>query len=69
MFIYSIVFIRELTFADRARKQTTLDQASPALDVSSLTLDHALLKSFDAVVRKQLEPTWHTASRKTKALV
>ena len=39
------------------------------IDCSNLTRDQALFKSFDEVVRRQLDPVWNTVSRKTKQLV
>ena len=39
------------------------------VDVSQLTVENAIFKSFDVVVRRQLEPVWHRTSRRTKALV
>ncbi|KAL1523711.1 hypothetical protein AB1Y20_018641 [Prymnesium parvum] len=39
------------------------------VDVSQLTLENSLFKSFDTIVRLQLEPVWHKVGRRTKALV
>ena len=36
------------------------------VDVSDLTVESGLFKSFDEVVRRQLDPIWHTVGRKTK---
>ena len=38
------------------------------VDVSQLTVENALFKSFDTVVRLQLEPVWHRIPRRAKAL-
>lgn len=42
---------------------------SGLLDMEDWTLDSALTKNFDAVVRRQLEPSWHRLSWKTKQIV
>lgn len=39
------------------------------LDVDDLTLENGLFKSFDEIIRRQLDPIWHTLSRKIKQLV
>ncbi|KAI5065253.1 hypothetical protein GOP47_0019948 [Adiantum capillus-veneris] len=39
------------------------------LDVEDLTIENGLFKSFDEIVRRQLDPIWHTLSRKIKQLV
>jgi len=39
------------------------------VDVEDLTVDKGLFKSFDEIVRRQLDPIWHTLGRKTKQLV
>ena len=38
-------------------------------DRSDLTLENNLFKSFDEVLRRQLDPVWHTLNRKTRKLV
>lgn len=40
-----------------------------SVDVSQLTLENSLFKSFDSIVRVQLEPVWHAVSKRTRALV
>ncbi|KAL3151984.1 hypothetical protein ABBQ32_001106 [Trebouxia sp. C0010 RCD-2024] len=42
---------------------------SNKIDTSQLTLEHGLFKSFDDIVRRQLDSVWHTVSPKTKQLV
>ncbi|KAM0888138.1 hypothetical protein ACQ4PT_028499 [Festuca glaucescens] len=37
--------------------------------VEDLTVDKGLFKSFDEIVRRQLDPIWHTLGKKTKQLV
>jgi DNA excision repair protein ERCC-4 len=32
-------------------------------------VENALFKSFDTIVRMQLEPIWHKTSKRTRALV
>lgn len=39
------------------------------VDVEDLTVENGLFKSFDEIVRHQLEPIWHTLGKKTKQLV
>ncbi|KAF9585212.1 hypothetical protein BGW38_003400 [Lunasporangiospora selenospora] len=39
------------------------------LDIEDLTVDNALFKSFDVIIRRQLDPIWHRVSQKTKQLV
>ncbi|GAA5826719.1 hypothetical protein JCM11251_002868 [Rhodosporidiobolus azoricus] len=39
------------------------------LEVDDLTVENALFKSFDRVVRTQLDPVWHKVGPKTKGLV
>lgn len=39
------------------------------VDVEDLTVENGLFKSFDEIVRRQLDPIWHTLGRKTKQLV
>ncbi|CAI7775913.1 unnamed protein product, partial [Closterium sp. NIES-53] len=39
------------------------------LDVDDLTVESGLFKSFDEIVRRQLDPVWHTLGRKIKQLV
>lgn len=39
------------------------------IDVEELTVENGLLKSFDEIVRSQLDPIWHTLGWKTKQLV
>eukprot|EP00250_Pteridium_aquilinum_P006518 c16417_g1_i2 orf=74-1330(+) len=39
------------------------------VDVEDLTIENGLFKSFDEIVRRQLDPIWHTLSRKIKQLI
>ncbi|CAK8987349.1 DNA repair endonuclease XPF (DNA excision repair protein ERCC-4) [Durusdinium trenchii] len=39
------------------------------LDVSGLTVENGLFRSFEVSLRRQLDPLWHKVSRKTKQLV
>ncbi|KAG0001137.1 hypothetical protein BGZ79_005051 [Entomortierella chlamydospora] len=39
------------------------------LDVEDFTVEKALFKSFDVIIRRQLDPVWHRVSSKTKQLV
>ena len=52
--------------------QQCLDEfkrANPYLEIEDLTIDNAMYKSFDAILRSLLDPVWHKASAKTKQLV
>uniref|UniRef100_K7K4W9 ERCC4 domain-containing protein n=1 Tax=Glycine max TaxID=3847 RepID=K7K4W9_SOYBN len=39
------------------------------VDVEDSTVENGLFKSFDEIVRRQLDPIWHTLGKKTKQLV
>ncbi|XP_015896676.3 DNA repair endonuclease UVH1 isoform X1 [Ziziphus jujuba] len=39
------------------------------VDVEDLTVENGLFKSFDEIVRRQLDPIWHMLGKKTKQLV
>ncbi|GLJ46967.1 hypothetical protein SUGI_0991250 [Cryptomeria japonica] len=39
------------------------------VDVEDLTVESGLFKSFDEIVRQQLDPIWHIIGKKTKQLV
>ena len=39
------------------------------VDVVDLTVENGLFKSFDEIVKRQLDPIWHTLGKKTKQLV
>ncbi|MCL7022586.1 hypothetical protein MKW94_013024 [Papaver nudicaule] len=39
------------------------------VDVDDLTVENGLFKSFDEIVRRQLDPIWHVLGKKTKQLV
>ena len=42
---------------------------SQNLELDEWTLDSALHKNFDEVIKRQLDPVWHRVSRKTKQIV
>ena len=46
-----------------------LRSLNQSLDLPLWTVENSLFKSFDTLVRMQLEPVWSKASKKTKALV
>lgn len=46
-----------------------LKRSHSMLDLDDLTVDNAYFKSFDAVVRRQLDPVWHQVGPRTKQLV
>ena len=39
------------------------------VDVEDLTVENGLFKSFDEIVKRQLNPIWHMLGKKTKQLV
>ncbi|KAK1758558.1 hypothetical protein QBC47DRAFT_358396 [Echria macrotheca] len=46
-----------------------LKKGNAGLEMDDWNLDSALLKNFDSIVRRQLEPNWHRVSWKTKQIV
>lgn len=46
-----------------------LKKGNTGLEMDDWNLDSALLKNFDMIVRRQLEPNWHRISWKTKQIV
>ncbi|KAI8825717.1 uncharacterized protein EV422DRAFT_563548 [Fimicolochytrium jonesii] len=46
-----------------------LRRSNPSIDAEELTVENAFFKSFDQLVRAQLDPIWHRVSTKTKLLV
>lgn len=46
-----------------------LRKANTHLEIEDWTLDSALHKSFDIIVRRQLDPVWHRISWRTKQIV
>ncbi|KAI1436428.1 DNA repair endonuclease XPF [Xylaria sp. CBS 124048] len=46
-----------------------LKTGNTGLEMEDWTLDNALLKNFDVMVRRQLDPNWHRVSWKTKQIV
>ncbi|CAK7216950.1 DNA repair protein RAD16 [Sporothrix bragantina] len=46
-----------------------LKKSNAGLDMDDWNLDSALLKNFDVMVRRQLDPNWHRVSWKTKQIV
>ena len=36
------------------------------IDTSDMTLEECLFRSFDDMIRRQLDPIWHTVTPKTK---
>jgi DNA excision repair protein ERCC-4 len=39
------------------------------LDLDDITIENAYFRSFDILVRRQLDPVWHKVGPKTKQLV
>jgi DNA excision repair protein ERCC-4 len=48
---------------------TELKKGNTGLEMEDWNLDSALHRSFDVVVRKQLDPVWHRTSFRTKQIV
>ncbi|KIJ60516.1 hypothetical protein HYDPIDRAFT_177372 [Hydnomerulius pinastri MD-312] len=46
-----------------------LKRSNTSLDLDDLTVESAYFRSFDVVVRRQLDPVWHKVGPKTKQLV
>ncbi|KAI0125230.1 MUS38-like protein [Xylariales sp. AK1849] len=46
-----------------------LKKSNPGLEMEDWNLESALLKNFDIMVRRQLDPNWHRVSWKTKQIV
>ncbi|KAF7557520.1 hypothetical protein G7046_g6006 [Stylonectria norvegica] len=46
-----------------------LKKGNTGLEMDEWNLDSALLKNFDVMVRRQLDPNWHRVSWKTKQIV
>lgn len=46
-----------------------LKKASTGIELDDWTLDSALHKSFDVIVRRQLDPMWHRLSYRTRQIV
>ncbi|KAK0733647.1 hypothetical protein B0T26DRAFT_631017 [Lasiosphaeria miniovina] len=46
-----------------------LKKGNTGLEMDDWNLDSALLKNFDVLVRRQLDPNWHRVSWKTKQIV
>ncbi|KAI0908371.1 DNA repair endonuclease XPF [Ustulina deusta] len=46
-----------------------LKKGNSGLEMDDWNLDSALLKNFDVIVRRQLDPNWHRVSWKTKQIV
>jgi DNA excision repair protein ERCC-4 len=46
-----------------------LKKGNAGLEMDNWNLDSALLKNFDVMVRRQLDPNWHRVSWKTKQIV
>ncbi|KAK0543291.1 DNA repair protein RAD16 [Tilletia horrida] len=46
-----------------------LKRSSATIDIEEFTVDNAIFRSFDIMVRRQLDPVWHRVGPKTKQLV
>lgn len=59
---HAIVQCMTMTLSELKRSHVTLE-------LDDLTIENAYFKSFDAVVRRQLDPVWHKVGPRTKQLV
>lgn len=48
---------------------TELKKGNPGLEMDDWNMDSALHRSFDTIVRRQLDPVWHRTSFKTRQIV
>ncbi|KAH9489915.1 DNA repair endonuclease XPF [Bulinus truncatus] len=46
-----------------------LKRSNPSIDTDEITVENALSKSFETIIRLQLEPVWHQLSSRTRQLV
>ncbi|XP_054712964.1 DNA repair endonuclease XPF-like [Uloborus diversus] len=46
-----------------------LKHINPSLDTDELTVENAISKSFDKIIKYQLDPVWHQLSSKTKRFI
>lgn len=46
-----------------------LKKGNTGLDMGDWNIDNALLKNFDVIIRRQLDPNWHRVSWKTRQIV
>ncbi|KNC97326.1 DNA repair protein (rad1) [Spizellomyces punctatus DAOM BR117] len=46
-----------------------LRRSNPTIDAEEFTVENAFFRSFDQLIRVQLDPIWHRVSQKTKQLV
>jgi DNA excision repair protein ERCC-4 len=46
-----------------------LKRSNTMLDLDDLSVENAYFRSFDAIVRRQLDPVWHKVGPRTKQLV
>ncbi|KAK0530782.1 DNA repair protein RAD16, partial [Tilletia horrida] len=46
-----------------------LKRSSATIDIDDFSVDNAIFRSFDVMVRRQLDPVWHKVGPKTKQLV
>lgn len=46
-----------------------LRRSNPTIDVGEIKIENSFFKSFDTIVRRQLDPIWHQVSSASKQLV
>jgi DNA excision repair protein ERCC-4 len=75
-----LVQCMSMTLAELKRSNTTVDSffsflsrfqvfIFSQLDLDDLNVENAYFRSFDAIVRRQLDPVWHKVGPRTKQLV
>jgi DNA excision repair protein ERCC-4 len=53
----------------RVKSRGSMCGRNEQLDLDDFTVDNALFRNFDRIVRSQLDPVWHRVGAKTKKLV
>ncbi|SCV74432.1 BQ2448_8071 [Microbotryum intermedium] len=68
----ALIECMEATLSEIKRSNTYANpnpRLNPQLEVEDLTVENALFRSFDGLVRSRLDPVWHKVGSKTKLLV
>ena len=55
--------------ADTLSRMYELTLSRLQVETDDFSIEHAIFRAFDVVVRRQLDPIWHRVSAKTKQLV
>jgi hypothetical protein len=54
---------------NRPMSSRLMPQSPLQVDLDDFTVENALFRNFDRIVRHQLDPVWHRVGNKTKKLV